>query len=209
MTVIAHQKDLVALVADQDMKFAVTGILSRHQSLGVPPIEADVLVHINRDAGCRSRCDSFLRPFIRDYRHCVVMFDHEGSGAENVERTAVEADVEERLSRNGWDNRAAVIAIAPELEAWVWSDSPSVDRILGWFHSDVTLRSWLIGSGFLGAEESKPRRPKEAYESALRQVRKQKSASIFFDLATNVGFGRCVDPAFVKLKERLTSWFST
>ena len=44
----------------------------------------------------------------------------------------LETEAEQRLSSSGWDDRAVAIVLDPELEIWVWSDSPEVDDVLGW-----------------------------------------------------------------------------
>lgn len=74
----------------------------------------------------------------------------------------MESDVEGRLSAAGWDNRAAAVVISPELESWVWSDSPQVDLALAWTGQDMPLRDWLRKQGLLEAGAIKPTEPKRA-----------------------------------------------
>jgi hypothetical protein len=76
-------KDLVALVPDQDYEKVLDGLLARHQALGIKPLTFQYYRHPNRDAGCRAKCTSFLRPFINQFEHALVMFDLEGSGVES------------------------------------------------------------------------------------------------------------------------------
>ena len=71
----------------------------------------------------------------------------------------------------------------------------------------MRLRNWLVERGLLEPGYSKPRRPKEALEAALRNSNKKRSSSLYFDLATRVSFDRCTDPAFLKLTSTLQSWF--
>jgi len=52
MTQVRMQKDLVVLVADKNMEFAVKGLLPRSQSFGINPLAYDIHVHIERDPGC-------------------------------------------------------------------------------------------------------------------------------------------------------------
>ncbi len=111
------------------------------------------------------------------------------------------------LASSGWDDRAAVIVVDPELENWVWSDSPEVDQAVGWAEL-VPLRQWVREQSF-DFQGGKPRRPKEALEAVLRQVQKPRSSELFQRLAQRVGLDRCRDPAFGKLKQCLTSWFGT
>ena len=45
------QKDLIILVADKNMEFAVRGILTRLEALGIRDITYDLYVHPERDPG--------------------------------------------------------------------------------------------------------------------------------------------------------------
>jgi len=141
------------------------------------------------------------------YDHAMVVFDRHGSGREQETRETIEADVERRLARNGWGNRAAAIVLDPELEIWVWSDSPEVPLTLGWGQREPNLQTWLTDNGFLVEGNSKPQDPKEAMEKVLRIVRKRRSSAIYRELANKVSLRRCVDPAFVKLTTTLQKWF--
>jgi len=138
----------------------------------------------------------------------MVLFDREGSGREDAERAQLESEIERILGANGWQERAAVIVVDPELEAWVWSDSPEVDEVLGWTARTQDLRSWVqSATAFWPAGQVKPQRPKEAFDAALRKVGKRHSPSVFEDLAARVSTNRCVDPAFGKFKSVLQRWF--
>ena len=95
----------------------------------------------------------------------------------------------------------------PELEAWVWSNSPHVDDVAGWQNRRLPLRRWLISQGYLQEGATKPEQPKEALEAALRTVRKPRSASLYRQLAERVSLRRCNDPSFLELKTVLTAWF--
>jgi hypothetical protein len=136
-----------------------------------------------------------------------VIFDREGCGNERESREKLEVEVEDRLRQNGWNDRARAVVIDPELESWVWSDSPEVEAALGWRGRSPELRSWLIGSGFLHEGATKPERPKEAVEAALRVVRKPRSSAIYQELAGSVSLRRCSDAAFAKLRLTLQEWF--
>jgi len=120
----------------------------------------------------------------------------------------LESEVEQRLSTAGWGDRAAVVVIEPELEAWVWSDTPHVDEALGWKDKRPSLREWLISEGFLAEDDTKPGRPKEAMEKALRLARKKRSSAVYGQLAKRVSFQRCTDPSFLRLRQVLAGWFA-
>ncbi|OGQ79159.1 MAG: hypothetical protein A2289_03140 [Deltaproteobacteria bacterium RIFOXYA12_FULL_58_15] len=124
------------LVPGKDERQTVEGLLSaRCESLNIRSLVCEIIVDaIGRDPGCFRR----------------------GSADE------IESDVRQRLHVAGWNNRADVIVIRPELEAWVWSDSPHVDTVLGWNDRQPDLRSWLVTQGYVTQRDAKLVRPKEA-----------------------------------------------
>jgi hypothetical protein len=204
----ASLKDLILLVADKDIEYALRGILSKRQrAIGIREITYDVHVHGDRDPGCRIKGSDFLRPFAGQYSHALLIFDLAGSGQDALTRDMLESQLENELHHSPWGERAAVIAIEPELEVWVWSDSPQVDRCLGWADRSSNLRDWLVQKSFLDVGQSKPLRPKEALEATLRQVGKPRSSDIYRSIAEKVSLRRCSDPAFLKLKSTLIRWF--
>lgn len=203
------QKALIVLTADKDMEFAVRGILGRFKSLGIQEVAADFRVHPEHDPGCLLRGHDFLKPLINQYDHALLLLDREGSGQEIKSRVELEAEIESRLSQAGWGDRAAAIVIDPELEMWVWSDSPHVDTILGWQGKEPDLRTWLFEKGYLSTGVLKPPRPKEALEEALRAVKAPKSSSTYSRIAQKVSISSCIDPSFLKLKDVLQLWFRT
>ena len=202
------RRDLVVLVADKDMEATLRGLLSRRQALGIKAISWEIYAHPDHDPGCRAKGPTFLRSFCNQFEHALILFDREGSGRDTAAPADLEWQLEAQLARNGWEYRAAAIVLDPELEVWVWSASPLVDRVLGWTGRRPGLRQWLAEEAFLSATAPKPDRPKEAFEHALRHVRKQPSAALFRQLAQSVGFRHCTDRAFRKLQNRLVAWFS-
>lgn len=204
-------KDLVVLVADLDAENAVRGLLQRWKSLGIRQLnegkQLDIRRHLQRDPGCRCNAEGFLEGFVRTHGHALIVFDHDGCGWEDRPPEKVESDLEARLSKAGWAGRNAAVVIAPELEAWVWSDSPHVTSELGWHGRDPTLREWLESENFLAATESKPSDPKAAMERAMRHAQKPISSHIFARLAETIGLNRCKDRAFLKFKTVLREWF--
>ena len=207
MTSASTNKDLVVLAADKNMQFAVKGLLARTKDVGIRPVTFDIFVHPDRDPGCRNSSHDFLRFALKSHAHAMVVFDRAGGWIDSIERIELEAEVEQRLRRNGWQDRSAAVVIDPELENWVWSDSPVVSDLLGWRGRYVELRAQLEQRGFLRPQQTKPDRPKEALEFALWQARKQRSSSIYAEIARQVDFRPCVDPAFIKLRQTLAGWF--
>jgi hypothetical protein len=207
MTKAPASKDLIVLTADKNCQFALRGVLSRSQALGIRKPETDFYVHPEKDPGVVRHAHEFLRAFIRSYAHALIVVDLEGSGRESDRREDLEAKIERALDETGWENRASAIVVDPELDVWVWSDSPHVATELGWANRRPKLRDWLEQQGLLTANVPKPARPKEALEAALRQVRKPRSSAIYQALAERVSLSRCTDPAFLKLKTVLGLWF--
>lgn len=201
------KRDLIVLVADSNMKAAMQGILGRTDSLRIQPIDFDILVHPERDAGCRLRGWELLRTQQRSYRYCLLAFDLEGCGDEARGRADLEAEAERQLTEAGWAGRSAAIVINPELDGWMWSDSPHLDDILGWQGRQPSLREWLAKSGQWVSGDTKPARPKETLEAAVRVARKARSSALYREVAERVSLERCTDPAFSKLRVTLRHWF--
>ena len=200
-------KDLFVLAADLDISNALEALLRcRSESLGIRNVVFRVARHPNRDGGCRTRAVEYLRPYIEEYDHALVVFDHEGCG-DTRGRRAIQRDIEGQLKRNGWDDRAKVIIIDPEIEAWVWGDSPDVTRVLGWETDYHTLRRWLQSRGLWPRGRSKPSDPKKAMREAMQHKRARRSPRKFSDLAEAVDFDGCRDPAFNDLRKTLQAWF--
>jgi len=199
--------DLVVLVADVNMEFLFRGLLVREKSLRIRRINAAVFRHPRKDPGCLSFGYDFLRPYVNKFAHGLIVFDREGCGVETLSREELEDRVERLLVQSGWNDRAKAVVIDPELENWIWSKSPCVDRALGWSGRIPELRTWLVSEGLLAAGEAKPRRPKEALESALRLVREPRSSATYRAIAERATMRGCSDPAFLKLVSVLRGWF--
>ena len=144
-----NTKDLIILTADKNMRFAVEGLLGRPQALFIRPVKANFYIHPERDPGCLLRSHSFLGSFVNQYTHAIVMFDREGCGREHKSRDELEKEVSLRLSQSGWGDRATTIVIDPELENWVFSDSPEIDAVIGWGNKNQPLKTWLQENNFM------------------------------------------------------------
>ena len=199
-------KDLVVLAADRSIEAALRGLLSRPKAIGIRPVDYETLAHPRRDPGCRLQSHEFLYPLRGVNRHALVVFDREGSGSIEPALT-IEERVRGLLHANGWESRSDVVVIDPELDVWVWSDSPKVDEALRWAGRKPPLRAWLGSRGLWPTGQPKPANPKSAVLMALRDVGIPPSSSIYLRLATTVSVERCVDPAFGRLRDRLRAWF--
>jgi hypothetical protein len=137
-----------------------------------------------------------------------VLLDYKGCG---VSRTSssdeIESSVEERLQRSGWDERARCVVIDPELEVWVWSESPEVDRCLGWEKVPQRVQEWLRANDRWPDDATKPPEPKDSLEEVLKEVRQPRSSSLFRELAESVSLRRCEDESFRRFRRILQAWF--
>ena len=200
-------KDLVILAADKDLEFALRGMLSRPKALGTRTVEEDIFVHPEHDPACALRGVDFLANLSGQYRYGLLIFDHEGSGKETTAPQELQKNLNAEFVSSKWGERARAIVLSPELEIWIWSDSPHVDEVVGWKNRNPKLRPWLIEQGWLQQGEVKPTQPKEAFEAALRKVRKPRSASLYQQIAERVSLRQCTDTAFLELKGILNNWF--
>ncbi len=200
--------DLIMLVPGKDEREAFDELLSsRRESLGIGPLIYQILVHPRRDPGCFHEAPDVLQPFLKRARKSLIVLDHEGSGQEYRRADDVAADLKSRMERSGWSSRVEVIVLEPELENWVWSDSPHVDRVTGWEGQTPPLRQWVRDQGFWPEAAPKPSRPKEAFEMALRRAKVRRSAAIYRQLAKSVSLEGCRDPAFLRFKKLMRTWF--
>ena len=196
-------KDLVALVADKQMEAALRQLLQRHDAFGIRPIEADVFSHPRHDPGVLLEAGKFLSVLTDQYRQALVLFDREGCGQEHKTAEELEQQVQQQLDAGGWGNRSAVVVLDPELEIWVWSDSPHVPGVLGLRPNK--LKKLVADQTAPG--RTKPDKPKELMDKVLRQARVARSAALYAELARKVSTARCTDRAFLRLKHTMGEWF--
>lgn len=206
MTIAQGKKDLYVLVADQDMLQTMKELLNRGESLGFRPIKYAVAKHLRRDPGCRTDASLYLRSYIHDYQHVLVMFDREGCGNSDS-REEIQHAVERDLAANGWQGRSKAIVIDPELEIWVWNRSDHVPKILGCGTQYQELKAWLVTKNLWPSSSTKPPNPKKAMRAALHRGKRRTSAKLFGQLAKLVTLQHCQDPAFNEFRKTLQQWF--
>lgn len=206
MSAGAERKELIVLAADLDIENAIRGLFARPSRLKVKTPSFDILRHPNRDPGCRTSAAELLRPSLDKYQHVLVVFDRDGCGS-NLPREEIQAEVEEQLAQNGWKNRSKAIAIEPEIENWVWSESPKMLRAMGWRESYPELKEFLNAKGLWPRQKLKPPDPKKAMRETMRAAREKRSPPIFFRIAEEANVRGCRDPAFNELLQTLREWF--
>jgi len=207
-------RDCLFLVADKNMEGMLKGFFSReafHRAMGCGHLDFDsrqdlLVAHGQNDPGLYTRANEFLQPYARTHQHAVVIVDAEWSGSPG--KDAILQRLNQHLTNVGWsDDSGCGVVLAPELENWVWQDSPHVCSALGSDMTFAALRAELEAKGFWQPNEAKPDRPKEAVEWALRQSRKGRSSAIYQQLATRVTAKGCTDQAFRTLRNALLRWF--
>lgn len=199
------KQDLAIVVADKNMDFALKGILSRPEALGIRKIRHRTIQHSGRDGGVRISGPALLAVQERDFEHGLLLLDFEGSGSTRDDAIALEAELDEALVAT-WGNRAKAIAIEPELDSWVWGSDNLLKDVLDWKESEA-IRDWLRSRGFQFSQPGKPERPKEAIDRVMRHVHQPRSSSLYQKITQKISLTRCVDPAFLRLKAALGRWF--
>jgi len=207
MKAATFQQDLVVLTPDKDIQLTMEGLLSRPKDLGIRPVTKVLISHHHRDPGVLRDAPELLRAYLRVAHYALVVLDRVGCGKERLSRAEIETEIEQNLSKNGWPNRCAAVAIDPELEIWVWNRDYRVASILGWRGDYASLKRWMIQKKLLPAGRGKPDRPKEALQAVLRETRTPRSASLYKELARAVKLDTCTDAAFHKLRSVLREWF--
>jgi hypothetical protein len=203
------KRDLIIVAADRAAQVMLIELLNRlPPALGLREFSWQVLVHENRDPGCYTKGVDKLDLSAKDFEHCILIFDHEGCGAEHKSPTEIQSELEQKLTNGLWPNRNAVIVIDPELENWVWTNSIHTSAAMGWGSDRDGLKSWLIAKDWLGPNDEKPKRPKEAMEASHKfKVKAPITSDTFATIAAKASFKSCTSPSFLKFKSTITTWF--
>ncbi len=196
--------DLVVLAADKNMEFLLRAGFDRPEALGIRSIDVRIQVHPFSDGGVRTSGANVLSHLSRQYDHAVMILDFEGSGASGS-AADLESNLDAQLSPS-WQDRAKAIVIEPELESWVWGSDNALKQVLRW-HEATGIRKWLNENGLSFTDEGKPERPKEAFESVLRQLKRPRSSALYRRVGTHISLEKCTDPAFRRLRNQLRQWF--
>ena len=208
-------RPLLFLVADKNMEFALRGFFERdgwYHRVGCARFDfeakSDIVVASGQnDPGIYSAGDVLLRPFAKKYAHVVVMVDEQWEGSPGAQ--AIRERVDQHIKEAGWPQDAGLsLVLVPEVDVWLWSDSPHTPMALGW-SSWQALRSALRTSGWLTADEAKPSRPKQAAEWALKNAPKPRprSSKLYARVTSSVSVARCKDNAVETLLQKLRTWF--
>lgn len=206
-------RDCVFFVADKTMRETFLGFLGREDrgnQLGCGAFEFDPGEDLffaagQNDPGLWTRANELVRPFLTTHHKAVVALDCAWNGSPG--QAAILECISQQLQDSGWDtNRFVVIAINPELEEWIWQDSPILEKELR--HSGpASLRLSLAERGLWPANQSKPPSPKEVFLQIQEENRVKKSSAVFKRIAAAVPIAACTDPEFKRLIAQLQAWF--
>ena len=130
----SFRADLKVVVADKNMQATFAGLLTRHQSLGIRPLQLDPqspLVHPRHDPGCWKDGPELLAIEHQHFCHGLLALDWEGCNS-NRSADDTRLDLQQRLDRLTTPGWGTVVLLQPELEIWVFAGSTEVDRALGW-----------------------------------------------------------------------------
>lgn len=198
-------QDLVLLVADKNMQFALRGALVRPQALGIRSLSFDFRTHMGRDGGVRATGADVLNGERSRFSHALMVLDHEGSGREGVAVPALEAELDQRL-QVAWGDRAKAIVIAPEVDVWLWGANNALREAFHW-PENGSIRDWLRGKGFDFSADGKPTRPKEALDAMVPVHKQPRSSALYEKITSRISLQNCQDAAFVRLRSQLQEWF--
>jgi len=213
-----EQRDCLFLVADSAMGNVVDGFLSKGHfegRIGCRQFEfdfdKDVLeapkLGMGADGGIYKHCHRMLQEngYMESHRRLVVLCDQQ-FGSE-VPAAEVRTEILDRIQKNGWgDDKADVVVIDPELEIWIWQDSPHVQKAIG-FNGPGSLRELLREDGSWPDGRIKPSEPKELFRQLCHRYKTPFSSALYRDVAENVSALGCSDPAFKQLLHTLCRWF--
>lgn len=205
-------QDCIFLVADKQMESVFKGFLKErnncHLSLGTRPFTCEIKAdRAGNDPGLYTRSHELLRPYYRTHQHAVVVLDQDWKAA--PEASIIRTKIKNDLIGNGWGrDNVEVIVIDPELEIWLWQDSPHIANIFQFnYHPYLSLKSWLEDKGMWSSTQLKPAHPKKAFELLCIEARIPHSSAIYSKIVQRVSVNGCTDRAFCLLLETLQRWF--
>ena len=199
-------QDLVLLVADKNMQFALQGALSRPEALGIRPITYEFRSHPGRDGGVRASGSRVLAGERNRFRHALMLLDFEGCGTQLLDPIALERELDQQI-RVTWSDEGKTIVIAPEVDIWLWGSDNALHEVFQW-PLQVGVRDFLHAKGFVFSADGKPLRPKEALEAMVPVHRQARSSALYEKVTNKISLQNCRDPAFLRLREQLRIWFS-
>ncbi len=205
-------KELVILVADAAMEAVLRTFFEREaveETLACGDISIDPVQDIFRDpmhtdGGVHRRAHEILRRFLRTHRRAMVILDKQ-FGAERP-ANQVRMEILNNLRQNGWAERCEVVVIDPELEVWLWQESPHVARAVG-YRGHQPLRKHLAETRDWPEDLDKPKNPKDTLQRLIRENRAGVPTGVYCNIAKQVSVRGCSDTSFRNFLTTLRNWF--
>ncbi len=209
--------DLVVLVACADLEKLVGAVIERGEEMKcLAPTRFRIVRDPMRDQVCQAP-ERLVSPFLGDPGcRFLILWDHQGSGRELREAASVEAEVAERLERNGVEpGRVAAIALQPELEVVF---PPVWDRVAAIMaqrrsssvpsESDVLKRLKKQGRVFKDMRTALVAAPKETLEALIACLRMRRSPALYETLGRSLSIRllKGQEPAS-RVATALETWF--
>ena len=113
-------------------------------------------------------------------------------------------DILARLNQNGWNDRCEVVVIDPELEVWLWQNSPHVEQALMFTGS---LRQHLQNNGQWPAGAPKPLKPKDTIQALVKAKKTLKTKVVYSRIARSISIHGCTDQSFGLFANTMRQWF--
>ncbi len=205
-------RDLVVITADADMEAVMKAVLQRPLALGIRRVDHEVRRHDGRDSGLFQYGPEATRSLKGTFRHLLLLWDFHGSGQEHkATPESSAANLQLRLDAISWKGVSVAVAIAPELEEWLWHSTDAIRKWLG-YADESQLNTWL---GEFSTQQGKPvelvkrELPKELFQFVChrrwkRQARVQDYAQIA-EVASLVDWQS--SPTLKAVTEQLRTWF--
>ena len=212
--------DLVALFSDLEMQKLFEALIERGQAQGrdcTRPFRWRSLRDPRRDTVWRQP-EASLLPFLRTDCRFLILWDHHGSGREELEPSRAEERVAERLESAGViRDRILAVAFDPELECLfrrIWprikeliaaergGAVPENAEVLAEAHrSHPDLR---IAQPF---EDVLSSNPKELFEALVRLMRLRRTAPLYEKIGAQVSLqGVKREEAALRIAKAISAW---
>lgn len=207
------KRDCAFYVADKTMRDTFEGFLSREDrclQLGCGhfdfvPSEDLFFAGGQNDPGIFTRGGALVSSLINTHKKLVIALDCDWDGSPG--QAEILSKVTNQLHQGGWAPQdVLVIAIEPELEQWIWQDSPVLAAELR-MNAPQGLKAMLGQRGLWPAEAAKPPSPKDLFIQLRRENNVKLSSSIFKRIASKVPVAACEDGEFRRLLAQLRAWF--
>jgi hypothetical protein len=206
------KRDCMFFVADLNMLAAFKGFLCReqfHQSIGCAAFSFDPKKDIRHaefvNDNLHTQAGELVRGYQTTHKRIVVVQDCAFEGSPGQAR--IESNLSRQLVAAGWErDDFLTIAIAPELEQWLWQDSPHVETALK-HKAPPSLKQMLINAGHWEEGAPKPADPKAAMEWVTNRNRVIRSGATYGKITSKVSVKTCTDAAFLRLVAQLLAWF--